>query len=85
MAFYKLYPCDWDDESWRGESRSVLIVRAEDEMTARAAASAWDMPSDHAEQAEWSRRWTSPDVTHCVKLAADGSAKVLLAGRQRDP
>ena len=43
MAFYKLYPRDWNDESWRGETRSVLIVRAGSEMEARATASAWDM------------------------------------------
>lgn len=85
MAFYKLYPRDWNDESWRGETRSVLIVRAGSEIEARATASAWDMPSDHAEQARWSQRWTSPEVTRCRELAGDGEPEVLLAGRRRRP
>ena len=85
MAFYKLYPRDWNDESWRGETRSVLIVRAESETEARATASVWDRPSDHAEQARWSQRWISPDVTRCRELAVDGEPEVLLAGRRRRP
>ncbi|MGK9169459.1 hypothetical protein KXR53_24300 [Inquilinus limosus] len=85
MAFYKLYPRDWNDESWRGETRSVLIVRAGSEAEARATASAWDRTSDHAEQARWSRRWASSDVTRCMELAAEGEPEVLLAGRGRAP
>ncbi|KGM30825.1 hypothetical protein [Inquilinus limosus] len=83
MAFYKLYPRDWNDEIWRGEPRSVLIVRAGSEAEARTLAGTWDRPSDHAEQAGWARRWTSPDITRCLELDADGRPEVLLAGRRR--
>ena len=83
MAFYKLYPRDWNDEMWQGETRSVLIVRAGSETEARAVASAWDRPSDHAEQVRWSRRWASPEVTRCMDLGVDGEPEVLLAGRWR--
>lgn len=83
MAFYKLYPCDWNDDIWRGESRSVLIVRAGNETEARTLAGRWDRTSDDAEQAQWARRWTSPDVTRCLELAGDGQPEVFLAGRRR--
>lgn len=85
MAFYKLYPRDWTDRGWRGQARSVLIVRADDEDEARATASAWDTAPDHDDQERWSRRWASPDVTRCVRLASEGESKVFLAGRRRDP